>query len=77
MNIKMKEKADQIYEKVKDELEGHEGKLMAIEVESGDYFLGKTTTEAYKKARTKYPHKKFFFKRVGFRTAHFVGGIKV
>ena len=61
-------------ERLKRELEPeHNGEMLAIEVESGDYFLGRTATEAYKKAKEKYPGKEFAFLRVGARAAFFVG----
>lgn len=64
-----------IYEKrLKSELETHEeGKIVAVEVESGDYFLGDSEVEAYEETIKKYPEKKFAFLRVGARTTHFVG----
>tara|TARA_Y100000310_G_scaffold308858_1_gene352386 strand:- start:455 stop:670 length:216 start_codon:yes stop_codon:yes gene_type:complete len=65
--------ADKAYEKIKDRLKGQEGKILAIDVESGDYFIGKNTIEAYKKGRKKHPNKEFFFKRIGAKTAFIVG----
>lgn len=47
----------------------HTGMFAAIEVDSGDYFLGTHLTEAFEQARAKHPDKKFFFVRVGFRAA--------
>ena len=38
---------------------------MAIEVESGEYFVGETLTEADAKAREKYPDRVFYVVRVG------------
>ncbi len=51
----------------------HKGEMLAVEVESGDYFLGRTATEAYKKAKEEYPGREFAFLRVGARAAFFVG----
>jgi len=65
--------ADEVYEKIKSQLKGQEGKILAIDVESGDYFIGDDTIEAYKKGRKKYPHKEFFFKRIGSKAAFMVG----
>jgi len=39
---------------------------MAIEVESGKYFLGETQVEALEKAKKQFPKKIFYFMRVGF-----------
>lgn len=48
----------------------HKGKVVAIEVESGDYFLGKSVVEAARKARLKHPEKLFYFAKVGYRAMH-------
>lgn len=62
----MAEKAKAIYEKIRDKLEvEHMGEVVAIEVESGDYFLGKTGLEAANKAREKYPGKIPYIIRIG------------
>lgn len=52
----------------------HKGEIVAIEVDTGDYFLGKTVIEAVDKGREKYPAKGFYFMRVGYKAVHFVGG---
>ena len=44
--------------------------IVAIEVESGDYFIGKSVTEAARKAREKYPEKVFYFVKIGFPAVH-------
>jgi hypothetical protein len=41
------------------------GKYVAIEVDSGDNFLGRTLVEAGRNARAKYPDKVFHFIKVG------------
>ncbi|MBI3303504.1 MAG: hypothetical protein HYZ72_15680 [Deltaproteobacteria bacterium] len=56
-------------------LKGHlepayHGQIVAIEVESGDYFIGKSVTEAAKKARAKHPQKLFYFVKIGFPAVH-------
>ena len=51
----------------------HNGEMLAVEVESGDYFLGRTATEAYRKAKAKHPGKELAFLRVGAKAAFFVG----
>ena len=61
-------------ERLKSLLEAeHRGEIVAVEVESGDYFLEKGEIEAYDKAVAKHPGKEFAFLRVGARTTHFVG----
>ena len=66
-------KAQHIWEKIQPRLKGQEGKLVAIEIDSGDYFVGNDTGEVYEKAHKQYPHKKFFLKRVGAKTAFRIG----
>ncbi|HID31106.1 MAG TPA: hypothetical protein EYP19_14060 [Desulfobacterales bacterium] len=46
----------------------HFGKAVAIEVESGDYFIGETGVEATKKARKKYPDRIFYLAKIGYGT---------
>ncbi len=46
-------------------LSKHKGKIIVVEPESGDYFLGEDTAKTTKKAREKYPDKLFFIDRVG------------
>jgi len=45
----------------------HRGEFVMIEVDSGDYFLGRTLQEADKKARQKYPDRVFYVIRIGRR----------
>jgi len=61
-------KAREIYkENFQDKLEPKEnGKIIAIEVGSGEMFLGNSVTEAAMKARKKYPDKFYYFIRVGY-----------
>ena len=50
--------------------EGNLGRFVAIEVESGDYFVAETALEATRQARAKYPERVFFLGRMGYRTAY-------
>jgi hypothetical protein len=43
---------------------------LAIEVESGEHFIGETVLEAARKARAKHPDKAFHFFRIGFPTVY-------
>jgi len=54
-------------------LEKNKGKFAAVEIQSGDYFIGNTEWEAYQVAIKKYPDYKFVFVRIGAEAAHFVG----
>ena len=43
----------------------HIGEYIAIEVDSGDYFLGNTLVKAATKARATYPDRCFHFIKIG------------
>ncbi|GEM_PF-2377791 len=47
----------------------HWGMFVAVEADSGDYFLGEEMGEAITKARAKHPDKLVYIARVGFRAA--------
>ncbi|MEA3459260.1 MAG: hypothetical protein U9R11_01040 [Chloroflexota bacterium] len=60
-------KGEAIYSRIRGLLEpDHKGEIAAIEVKSGDYFLGQTVVEAGEKAKQRYPNKIFYFVRIGF-----------
>ncbi len=62
-------KGRKMFEVISEPLEKeHFGKAIVIDVETGDYFIGKTGVEATKKAKEKYPNKVFFLGRIGYRT---------
>lgn len=64
------EKGEAIFRSIEEKLKPeHGGKIVAIEIESGDYFLGRTGSEAVEKAKEKYPNKIFYLARVGARAA--------
>ncbi|MGQ9628365.1 MAG: hypothetical protein ACUVV0_15865 [Anaerolineae bacterium] len=64
-------KGKEIYARIGSQLEPHhKGEIVAIETESGDYFLGKTPMEAIGKAEKKYPDKVFYLVRIGHRAVH-------
>ena len=52
----------------------HKGEYVAVEPDSGKYFLGSTASEALVSAHTALPDKLFYLTRVGRETAHTVGG---
>lgn len=52
----------------------HTGRFVAIEPESGRYFLGDTGLAALRAGRTELPDKLFYLLRVGHETAYRVGG---
>ncbi len=65
-------KAQAIYQKkLKPKLEGkYKGRIVAIDVESGDYFVGKTVLDAIEKGRKKHPRKMFYAVRIGYPAVH-------
>ncbi len=67
------EKGGQIYAKFKSNIDQtHQGEFVAIEVESGKYFVGKTDSEALMKAKRQFPHKVFYMVKIGSRAViHF------
>lgn len=66
------QKAEAIYRtKLKPKLEGkYKGRIVAIDVESEDYFVGKTVLEAIEKGRKKHPGKLFYAVRIGYPAVH-------
>lgn len=69
------DRAKEIYAKrLQCELEtDHMDRFVAIEPESGDFFLGDTFDEAVKSARTKYPSRLSHTIRIGHRAAFHIG----
>jgi hypothetical protein len=45
------------------------GQFVAIEIDSGDYFLGGTPLEAIKSGKAKHPGKAFHVMKVGYKAA--------
>ena len=52
----------------------HLGEFVAVEPDSGQYFLGSTASAALIAARAAMPNNLFYLTRVGQETAHTVGG---
>ena len=52
----------------------HDGEFVAIEPDSGQYFLGSTASAALVAAHSAMPENLFYLTRVGRETAHIVGG---
>ena len=44
----------------------HVGKFLAIEIESGEEFLGESLEEVFEKAKVKFPARLFHFIKIGF-----------
>lgn len=61
---------EKVYQKVSKQIEKkHMGDFMAIEVESGKYFLGQNQMEALERAKKQFPTKIFYLMKVGFPAA--------
>ena len=54
----------------------HRNRFVAIEPESGEYFLGDTFDEAVKLARAKHPSRLSHTIRIGHRAAFTMGGMQ-
>lgn len=75
MELKIDE-ANKLFEKISKELlPKYKGKIVAIDTNSGNYFIGDSELDAYKMAIKKHPNKQFVFKRIGFHSTHFVGAL--
>jgi hypothetical protein len=70
------ERAKALYEgKLKNLLEPTaKGKFVAIEPDTERYFIADTGTKAILQGRAALPDKLFFLMRVGYPTAHAIGG---
>ena len=72
------DRAKQIYaNRLQTDLESrHTGRFVAIEPESGEYFLGDTFDEAVKSARAKHPSRLSHTIWIGHRAAFHMGGMQ-
>jgi hypothetical protein len=57
-------KGQEVFERIKGDLEGQDG-VVAIEPESGEYFVGQTLGAANDAAFAKYPDAWMYFVRLG------------
>jgi len=46
------------------------GKIIAIDIQSGDYFIENTVLKAVMLGRNKYSQHKFYCKRIGYRAVY-------
>jgi hypothetical protein len=64
-------KGERVYRRLRPRLEPrYKGQILAIEVESGQYVVGKDELQVALKAMNKFPGKKFTFFRVGYPAVH-------
>lgn len=70
-------RAKQLYEQaLRAKLEAtHRNEFVAIEPDSGDYFFGKTLSQAIQASRAAHPDRLVFAMRVGHDTAVHIGGM--
>ncbi len=65
--LEIAHKGEEVYQKISKQIKKeHVGDFMAIEVESGKYFLGQTQMEAIEKAKKRFPAKVFYLMKIGF-----------
>ena len=69
------EKAEKLYNAIKAKLKDHEGKIVAIEPDTGEYFIGDSALDACNIGKRKYLSKKFYLKRVGAKYTYVVGAL--
>jgi hypothetical protein len=67
--LEIKKPSEDIISQV-NSLESEKGKIVAIETETEEWFLGENVITALKNARSKYPNGIFYFTRVGYPSAH-------
>lgn len=73
----VKKPSPEVLNKIKQLEDKFKGKIVAIESESGDYFLGDTVIQAYKTGQKKYPACVFYYIRLGYPAVDFHrGGIR-
>jgi hypothetical protein len=62
-------------EKLKAILEPEQiGRYIAIDPETGKYFIGDTSAEALGTAHDALPQSRFYLARIGYKAAHTIGG---
>lgn len=69
INIKQ---GEEIYNKIKAKLKERTGKMVAIDIETGEYFVGNDSLEACHVGKKKYPSKQFYLRRIGAKYTYVV-----
>ncbi len=57
------------------DIEELKGKIVAVDVESGDYFVEQTVLKAVMLGRKKYPRRQFYCERVGYNAVYSYKGV--
>jgi hypothetical protein len=67
---------EKIYERIKSKYGTKDvGKILAIDPESGDAYLGKNSVEAVMAAKKEHPAKVFYIVRIGFDAVYSMGSM--
>jgi hypothetical protein len=72
------ERAESLYnERIRQEIEREEniGKMVIIDIETGEYEVDKTGLEAVRRLREKNPNGRFFGIRIGYKVTASIGGV--
>jgi hypothetical protein len=70
------ERGKEIYERdIRSQVEAQRGKMLAIDINSGEYALGDNSVSALNDLRAKAPDAQPFLMRVGFPTAVQIGAM--
>ena len=68
---RLQSKGERAYQRLKARLEPrYKGRIVAIEVESGQYVMGNDELQVALKAVKRFPGKKFSFIRIGYPAVH-------
>ena len=68
---RLQDKGERVYQRLRARLEHrYKGQIMAIEVDSGQYVIGKDELQVALRAVKRFPGKPFSFIRIGYPTVH-------
>ena len=68
-------RAQEMYAKVKQQVDpGSKGKILAIDIETGEYEVDDSQTEAIERLFARLPDPQLFCFRIGYRAVHTMGG---
>lgn len=69
------ERGQQRYERdIRPKVEVHSGKMLALDVDSGEYALGDDSITAFDRLKAKLPNATVYLMRIGFPAAVRLGG---
>ena len=68
---RLQSKGERVYQRLRTRLERrYKGRIMAIEVDSGEYVIGKDELQVALRAVKTFPGKRFSFIRIGYPEVH-------